>query len=111
MPSGCRPSRNTAGNDIALVRLPTLARTIDQDPLELALPVCLPWQSEVRYKMINVDPNSDPRMVILNHRSRAPTEEVLVMGWGQTSNNPSIDAENLSLYGVHSTTLLRLRKN
>jgi hypothetical protein len=32
------------GNDIALIRLPRLAVTVDEDAQEPVMPVCLPWK-------------------------------------------------------------------
>jgi hypothetical protein len=31
------------GDDLALVRLPNLAVTINEDPNENVLPICVPW--------------------------------------------------------------------
>ena len=49
------------GDDLALIRLPTLAVTIDEDPDENVAPVCLAW----------------------NEKAKLPTKQHVVMGWGR----------------------------
>ena len=49
------------GDDIALIRLPRLAVTVDEDPEESVTPVCLAW----------------------NETAKLPNKEHVVMGWGR----------------------------
>ena len=49
------------GDDLALIRLPRLATTFDEDPDENVAPVCLAW----------------------NEKAKLPTKQHVVMGWGR----------------------------
>lgn len=53
------------GNDIALIRLPRLAITIEEDENQNVIPICLPWSSDIK----------------------VPDRETIVIGWGRTNNN------------------------
>ncbi len=76
----------TEGNDIALVRLPRPAITSYEDPLEPVLPICLAWRSG----------------------SRVPNGELLVAGWGRTTNDPS-DRGEIKETGTFTSVLLQLQ--
>jgi len=59
------PKKPDQGDDIALIRLPSLAKTVIEDPDELVLPVCMPWNDTIEIK----------------------ENELFVMGWGRTNND------------------------
>ena len=48
------------GNDIALIRLPNLAKTINEDPGQIVMPVCLGWDQTIK----------------------VPSENHMISGWG-----------------------------
>lgn len=72
------------GNDIALIRLPRLAVTVNQEFDQLVMPICLSW----------------PGMEL-------PEEKFVVAGWGRTSNDP-YDEGDIFDSGAHSALLRKL---
>ena len=76
----------TNGNDIALVRLPRLAITVNQDSDNPVLPICMAWNSNIRLP-------------------RSP--EYLVAGWGRTNNDPS-DRGEIEHSGTFENILQKL---
>ena len=77
------PNDIKGGNDVALVRLPRLAVTIEEDINQLVAPVCLPWKGDA------VD-----------------TTQVLTMGWGRVENGPT--SPNFYKTGVFKETLQKI---
>ena len=75
----------TNGNDIALIRLPRPAITVNEDFDEIVLPVCLGW----------------------NQGIKVPEDKFLVAGWGRTSNDP-FDKGDTKESGAHSALLQKL---
>ncbi|TRY70795.1 hypothetical protein TCAL_05922 [Tigriopus californicus] len=69
------------GNDIALIRLPSLAKTV-YDSFDIKVgPACLPWKQEA-------------------------VGDLRVIGWGRYSNNLGIIRKNLDRFSVNSNNLL-----
>jgi len=75
----------TNGNDIALIRLPRLALTIEEDFDQLVSPVCLGWDQTIQ----------------------VPDHTFTVSGWGRTNNDGS-DLGDFKTAGAHSSKLLKL---
>ena len=73
------------GNDIALVRLPRLAITANEDFDQIVHPACLGWDNTIQ----------------------VPGEQYMVSGWGRTSNNV-FDRGDLKESGAHSSKLQKL---
>ena len=73
------------GNDIALIRLPNLAKTIYEDPDQIVMPVCLGW----------------------DHTIKVPSENHMISGWGRT-NNVKGDIGDIRKSGAHSAKLKKL---
>ena len=69
---------STEGNDIALIRLPRLAITVNEDPDQIVLPICLGWPGV-----------------------QVPQEKFEVAGWGRTNNDP-FDSGDKRIAGAHS---------
>lgn len=69
------------GNDIALIRLPSLAKTVYEDFQIKVGPACLPWKQEA-------------------------VGDLRVVGWGRYSNDLSIVRRNLERFSVNSNNLL-----
>ena len=67
------------GDDIALIRLPRLAITANEDPDQIVMPVCLGWRSDIR----------------------VPNGKYIVAGWGRTDNDPFNNGDK-STAGAHS---------
>ena len=68
----------TNGDDIALIRLPRLAITVNEDPDQIVLPICLGWPGV-----------------------QVPQDKFIVAGWGRTSNDP-FDRGDTPTSGAHS---------
>ena len=77
----------TNGDDIALIRLPKLAITVNEDNNQIVLPICLGWPGR-----------SDIQV---------PKGKFIVAGWGRTSNDPFDRGDTLST-GAHSRLLQKL---
>jgi len=77
------------GYDIALVRVKELIKLYLDDSRYVALPVCLPW-------------NSDDHGFFTE-----PGQRLTVTGWGTTSNNRGIVDENFEKYQAASGTMIR----
>lgn len=75
------------GNDIALIRLPRAATTIEQDPKVRVLPACVRWNRDI---------------------SVAPQNDHFVVGWGRT-NNDETDLGNQTTVGAFSSILQKLK--
>ena len=75
------------GNDIALIRLPRAATTIEQDPKVRVLPACVRWNRDI---------------------SVASQNDHFVVGWGRT-NNDEADLGNQTTVGAFSTILQKLQ--
>ena len=77
----------TNGDDIALIRLPKLAITVNEDHNQIVLPICLGWPGR-----------SDIQV---------PKGKFIVAGWGRTSNDP-FDRGDTPSTGAHSRLLQKL---
>ena len=77
----------TNGDDIALIRLPKLAITVNEDIDQIVLPICLGWPGR-----------SDIQV---------PKGKFIVAGWGRTSNDP-FDRGDTPSTGAHSRLLQKL---
>ena len=66
------------GNDIALVRLPSLVRTNREDDESNIVPICLPWTRDIR---------------------ETSTSKNFIAGWGRITSNPR-DRGDLSSFSV-----------
>jgi hypothetical protein len=75
----------TNGDDIALVRLPRPAITVNEEFDEIVLPICLGWRSNIK----------------------VPNDKFLVAGWGRTNNDPS-DSGDIRVSGAFSSLMLKL---
>jgi hypothetical protein len=75
----------TNGNDIALIRLPRPALTVNEDFDEIVLPICLGWNSNIK----------------------VPNDKFLVAGWGRTNNDP-FDSGDIHESGAFSSLMLKL---
>jgi len=73
------------GNDIALIRLPTLAKTYIEDFDQIVSPVCLGWDNTIE----------------------VPKSKFIVSGWGRT-NNDAYDRGDIRVSGAHSAILQKL---
>ena len=79
----------SAGNDIALIRLPRLVKTVVEDAANsIVNPVCLGWNDDIKM------PNPQFRLS-------------LTVGWGKT-NNEKYDTGDLSTTGVFSSALQKV---
>ena len=77
----------TEGHDIALIRLPRLAETYQENVDQLVIPICLGW-----------------------HRVQIPSNHAVVAGWGRTSNDFS-DRGDLAESGAFSNVLQKVEVN
>ena len=73
------------GNDIALIRLPRLAITFNEDFDQIVHPACLGWDNTIQ----------------------VPDEQYMVSGWGRTSNN-GFEKGDIIVSGAHSSKLQKL---
>ena len=73
------------GNDIALIRLPKLAITVNEEYDQIVLPACMGW---------------DRTMDV-------PDTNHIVSGWGRT-NNDIYDRGDVKESGAHSSVLKKL---
>lgn len=58
-----KASVQSQGNDILLIRLPGLVQTVNENSLQLVMPICLPW------------------------RRAAKKDKLYVAGWGEREGN------------------------
>ena len=70
------------GNDIALIRLPRLAITVNEEYDQIVLPACMGWD-----RTMNV-----------------PDSKYIVSGWGRT-NNDVFDRGDIGVAGAHTRNL------
>jgi len=73
------------GNDIALIRLPRLAITIEEDFDQIVMPACLGWDNTIQ----------------------VPDDIFIASGWGRT-NNDVYDRGDIGSAGAHSARLKKL---
>ena len=73
------------GNDIALIRLPRLAMTIEEDFDQMVMPACLGWDNTIE----------------------VPDENFIASGWGRTNNDVN-DRGDIGIAGAHSARLKKL---
>ena len=73
------------GNDIALIRLPRLAITVNEEFDQIVAPACIAWDRTIQ----------------------VPTDAHIVSGWGRT-NNDAYDRGDIRVSGAHSAKLKKL---
>ena len=73
------------GNDIALIRLPRLAQTIEEDFDQIVMPACLGWDNTIQ----------------------VPDGNFIASGWGRT-NSDVYDRGDIGSSGAHSAILKKL---
>jgi len=73
------------GNDIALIRLPRLVDTFEEEFDQIVSPVCLGWDNTIE----------------------VPSTKYLVSGWGRT-NNEAFNRGDIKVSGAHSAKLQKL---
>jgi len=73
------------GNDIALIRLPRLAITYNEDFDQIVSPACLRWDKTIE----------------------VPGQQYMVSGWGRTTNN-IYDQGDKPKSGAHSSKLMKV---
>ena len=73
------------GNDIALIRLPRVALTIEEDFDQIVMPACIGWDNTIQ----------------------VPDDVFIASGWGRT-NNDVYDRGDIGSAGAHSARLKKL---
>ena len=73
------------GNDIALIRLPRVALTIEEEYDQIVMPACIGWDNTIQ----------------------VPDDVFIASGWGRT-NNDVYDRGDIGSAGAHSARLKKL---